>query len=236
VKFAATNELTGAQRESLAAHALALDEQARRLRFGAQLSDEAIRAYVDSIDFDRDAVFVIFDAELRIAGAAHLVCSDDGAELGISVLAGHRGRGIGQALLARARLHARNRTIDVLFMHCLAENETMRHLARKQGMAVVVERGEATARVALEPGNLSTVAREFIANQVGLFDYALKAHVLSARRLADALSGATTMVVPGNTALAAEPVGLSGDAPTASAPKVSAAVGPGRSNGEPEAP
>ena len=112
----------------------------------------------------------------------------------------------------------------------------MRHLARKQGMAVVVERGEATARVALEPGNLSTVAREFIANQVGLFDYALKAHVLSARRLADALSGATTMVVPGNTALAAEPVGLSGDAPTASAPKVSAAVGPGRSNGEPEAP
>ena len=134
------------------------------------MSDEAIRACVDSIDIDRDSVSVIFDAELRIAGAAHLVCSDDGAELGISVLAGHRGRGIGQALLARARLHARNRTIDVLFMHCLAENETMRHLARKQGMAVVVGGGEANPRVALEPGNIMTVPRGVIGNQGGVVE------------------------------------------------------------------
>jgi hypothetical protein len=66
----------------------------------------------------------------------------------------------------------------------------VRHLARKQGMAVAVARGEASARVDLVPGNVSTLAREFIAEHVGLFDVALKAHVLNARRLAEALTGA----------------------------------------------
>ena len=186
----ATTELSSAQRDRLAEHLLALDAEARRLRFGVSLTDEAIRAYVDAIDFERNVVFVAFDAELRIAGAAHLFRGEDGAELGISVLAEQRGRGIGQALLARAQLHARNCGIDVLFMHCLAENETMRHLARKQGMAVAVERGEASARVELAPGNVSTAAHEFIAEHVGLFDFALKAHVLSGRRLAEALVAA----------------------------------------------
>ncbi len=122
--------------------------------------------------------------------AAHLVRGEGDAELGISVAAEQRGRGIGQALLERVQLHARNWGIDVLFMHCLAENDTMRHLARKQGMAVAAERGEASARVELRPRDVSTIGREFVAEHIGLFDFALKTHVLAARRLAGALTGA----------------------------------------------
>ena len=39
----------------------------------------------------RDAVFGVLDDELRILGAAHVARSHDHAELGVSVLPGHRG-------------------------------------------------------------------------------------------------------------------------------------------------
>ena len=56
------------------------------------------------------------------SGVAHLALLDDHAELGLSVLPGHRGRGVGSALFERGAEHARNRSVPTLFMHCLREN------------------------------------------------------------------------------------------------------------------
>ena len=61
------------------------------------------------------------------------------------MLAAHRGQGIGSALLARAADHVRNRFVTRLFMHCLAENATMLHIARKLGMQICIDTGEADA-------------------------------------------------------------------------------------------
>lgn len=183
-----TRELSRAERAELERHLLALDSEDRRLRFGIALPDQAIRDYAARIDFSRDAVFGVFDDELRLVGAAHLARGDGFVELGVSVLPAHRGRGIGGALLARSHMHARNWGIRTLFMHCLAENGAMMHLARSQGMRIAAASGEADAYLELAPADPASIATELFAQRVGLFDFALKSQILAARRLADAFA------------------------------------------------
>lgn len=167
-------ELSRPERPVLERHFLALGAEDRRLRFGISLGDDALREYVARIDFERDAAFGVLDDELRLAGAAHLARSDGHAELGVSVLPGHRSRGIGAALFARAHTHARNWGVRALFMHCLAENGAMMHLARQQGMEVVAEAGEADAWLRLPPADAASYFGAVFAQRVALFDYALK--------------------------------------------------------------
>ena len=178
-----TRELRRLERPKLARHLRALEAEDRRLRFGLAVGDGAIDDYVARIDFGRDAVFGVFDGSLELAGAAHLARADAHAELGVSVLSAHRGRGIGAALLARAHGHARNWGIATLFMHCLTENGAMMHLAQKQGMRIVVESGEADAHLELPPPSPASIAQALFDERVGLFDYALKSQVEAVNRL-----------------------------------------------------
>ncbi len=178
-----TRAMSRVERDKLGTHLMALEAEDRRLRFGIAIGDTAIRDYVARIDFERDAVFGVFDDELQLIGAAHLARAEKHAELGLSVLPGHRDRGIGGALLGRAHTHARNWGIAVLFTHCLTENTAMMHLARKQGMKVVVASGEADARLDLPPANASSFTQALLAERVGLFDYALKSQFDAGRRL-----------------------------------------------------
>jgi len=178
-----TRELRRPEGAKYAAHLRRLGAEDRRLRFGLTITDSAIEDYVARIDFDRDALFGVFDDHLQLAAAAHLARGDDQAELGVSVLPGHRGRGVGAALLSRAHVHARNWGIGALFMHCLPENSAMLHLARKQGMRIVAEGGEADARLALPPADAASFAQAVLDERVGLFDYALKSQFDTVRRL-----------------------------------------------------
>jgi len=184
-----TKELSGLDRCALESHFFALDQTDRRLRFGAALPDNGIVEYVSHMNFDRDAVFGVFDDELRLAAAAHLARAEGYAELGVSVLPRFRGRGLGSALLGRAHMHARNWGVPSLFMHCLSENGAMLHLARKQGMHILVGGGEADARLALPPGDSGSFANQILAERVGLFDYTIKSQLLAMRRFASAWSG-----------------------------------------------
>ena len=167
-------ELSRVERPALERHFLALGGEDRRLRFGASLSDSAVRDYVARIDFERDSAFGVVDDALEVTGAAHVARDRAQAELGVSVLLPHRGRGIGGALLARAHLRARNWGVRALFMHCLAENGAMMHLARRQHMHIVAEAGEADAWLNLPPADASSHFGEVFAQRVALFDYALK--------------------------------------------------------------
>ena len=167
-------ELAPLQRPALERHFLALEAEDRRLRFGAPLNDFGVLAYVARIDFDADAAFGVFDDHLHLVGAAHLGRDRGHAELGISVLASHRGRGIGGALLSRSHMHARNWGVRALFMHCLTENGAMMHLARKQGMLVAAAAGEADAWLGLPPADASSLFGAVFEQRAALFDYALK--------------------------------------------------------------
>jgi RimJ/RimL family protein N-acetyltransferase len=172
-----------ASRPELARHFLSLEPEDVRLRFGVSISATAVVGYVDRIDFDADAVFGVHDDELALVGVAHVAFTEDMAELGVSVLPAHRGRGVGSALLARAADHVRNRFVTRLFMHCLAENAAMMHIARKLGMKICVDTGEADAFVKLAPADQASVAGEFVEQRLALFDYALKAQAMRIREL-----------------------------------------------------
>jgi len=168
------NELQRLERAALERHLLSLDAEDRRLRFGNPLSGTAVHAYVARIDFERDAVFGAYDDALHLVGAAHVARAGRCAELGVSVLAAHRRRGIGGALLERACLRARNWGVQALFMHCLKENAAMMRLARRQNMRIVTEAGEADAWLALAPADAGSYFGEVFAQRLALFDHALK--------------------------------------------------------------
>jgi len=190
-------ELSSFERPALEGHFLALAGEDRRLRFGAGLNDFGVRAYVKGIDFERDAVFGVLDDELRVIGAAHLARGNGHAELGVSVLPGHRNRGIGGALLGRAHTHARNWRVHALFMHCLTENGAMMHLARKQRMEIGADTGEADAWLKLAPADASSYMSAVFDERAALYDYVLKSQLAGARRVASALaSGWRGLPVP----------------------------------------
>lgn len=152
-------------RAALIEHFLDLGREDRRLRFGAALADEAIRAYVDRIDFERDGAFGVQDDDLRLLAVVHVANAGEGAELGLSVLPAHRGFGLGQALLERAVTHLRNRNARMVYVHCLAENAAMMHIARKSGMRIVFEGGESDARLELTPPNAATLFTEWLSDR-----------------------------------------------------------------------
>lgn len=183
-------ELDRSHGEAMRRHFAALDADGRRRRFGMAPAPEAIDAYVDAIDFDADAVFGVLADDLSLIGLAHLPCRGQSAELGLSVLAQHRGGGIGSALFRRAVLHARNRQIGELFMHCLAENTVIVDLARRAGMKVVIDHTEADAYLELAPGTPTTLGLELADRQLALLDATLKTQVAHARRLAELYSRA----------------------------------------------
>ena len=67
----------------------------------------------------------------------------------------------------------------------------MMHLARKQGMEIVAETGEADASLKLPRADASSHFGEVFAQRVALFDYALKSQRAAARRVAGTLTSGT---------------------------------------------
>ena len=57
----AVQHLNARARPAVRQHFLALPPEDRRLRFGSSLSVDAVAAYVDGIDFDRDELFGVHD-------------------------------------------------------------------------------------------------------------------------------------------------------------------------------
>lgn len=180
VPAVAVQRLNPRHREDIKRHLLQLPAEDRRLRFGRAIRDDAIRDYVDGIDFERDRVFGIEGDALELVGFAHLALdpADGVAELGLSVDPRCRGKGHGYALLQRALLHAANIGCRVLFMHCLAENAIMLHLARKAGLLLLLEGGEADGRLKLDRRKHGSALHEAVADQLALVDHLLKQQFL----------------------------------------------------------
>lgn len=165
-------KLAACQRPAVLRHLLLLSAADRRLRFAAPVQDAAVERYVEGIDFACDQLFGILGFDLQLAGMAHLALDREQrfAEIGLSVDSGERGRGCGFALLRRAKLHAVNLGFRTLFMCCLAENQTMAHLAHKAGLKVVTERGAVDAHLRLAPPSYGAVAQEAVEDQIALVD------------------------------------------------------------------
>ena len=163
-------------------HLVAMPERDRYLRFGYQASDAQIGHYVAKLDFVRDELFGIFDAELRLVAVAHLAYlvtpgREHMAEFGVSVGPGLRGRGYGQQLFERCVVHARNHGVSRLIIHALSENAAMLKIARKAGAAVVRDGGESEACLELPPADFGSQIGEMLAEGLARTDYHIKSAV-----------------------------------------------------------
>jgi RimJ/RimL family protein N-acetyltransferase len=182
-------ELDDTHRAAALSHFLALEADDRHLRFVSPTSDAIIERYVANLNFSRDALFGVFNDALDLVGIAHLAyvpSANDGtrsAEFGVSVLHDDRHRGLGAALLARAAVHARNTHIDTLFVHCLAKNKAMMHLAQKLGMRVEFAYGDADAYLILPPANAQSILHEASQEHMADLDYALKANLKQSKQI-----------------------------------------------------
>ena len=170
-------QLSGRDRGRLLKHFIALPQEDIYLRFGSALSAAAIANYVMYLDCERDAIFGVYGENLDLIGVAHLAPSGEAAELGISVLRGQRGQGVGCALFQRAIERARNLELKSMFVHFLAENVVMRHLARKLGLISLTHGSDATASIALAQSDVGAAWNKWLDDCIALYDYSLKAQV-----------------------------------------------------------
>lgn len=169
-------------RERISAHLVALDDHARYLRFGYAATDAQIGRYVDTLDFQSDEVFGIFNRRVELIAMAHLAhrASDPSrakaamSEFGVSVLPKARRRGFGTRLFEHAMLHARNRGVATMFIHALSENTAMLKIARQAGATVERDGSESEAWLQLPPDSLASHLDELFGDRAAEIDYRLK--------------------------------------------------------------
>ncbi|MBV8657094.1 MAG: GNAT family N-acetyltransferase [Burkholderiales bacterium] len=150
---------------AMQAHLKRLDEIDRVQRFAQPASDQVIDRYLEHLNFLRDVFYGAHaetdDAQRPLVGLCHLALSANGrlAEIGVSVDADCRRRGIAKRLLERATLHAINLGVDEVVMYFLPYNTGLIELARQHGMSVTVGNGDGIARLAaLSPSPVSVAA------------------------------------------------------------------------------
>ena len=190
------------QRDRIASHLLELNDSDRYLRFGYPATDAQISKYVDSVDFERDEVFGIFNRHLDLIAMAHLahpvtqapVSRPPMSEFGVSVLPKARGRGFGRRLFEHAVLHARNRGVQTLFIHALSENTAMLKIARNAGATVERDGSESEAWLKLPPDTLASHVGEIVEKQAAELDYQLKVRARQVSDFLEAVSEAKTKI------------------------------------------
>jgi ribosomal protein S18 acetylase RimI-like enzyme len=193
--------LAARHRDRIAEHLLSLPPNDLYLRFGYIASPTQVRKYVDTLDFERDEVFGIFNRQLSLIAMAHLAYppADTGkgstrmAEFGVSVLPSRRGRGYGSRLFDHAILHARNRDVDALFIHALSENDAMLKIARRAGAVVKRQANESEAWLELPDDNLVSHLEEVLVDQAAALNYQFKAQT---KGLQDLLGSAWGLIPP----------------------------------------
>ncbi len=166
-------------RGRIAKHLLSLDDNDRYLRFGYMARDEQIQKYVDTLDFERDDIFAIYNRKLEILAVAHLAFAaahgyEKCAEFGVSVVPAARGRGYGARLFERAAMHASNEGVRMMFIHALSENAPMLAIARKAGARVQRDGSESEAYLTLPDASIDSRVTEMLEEQLAQTDYSLK--------------------------------------------------------------
>lgn len=175
-------------RERIARHLMALEPRDRYLRFGFMANDDQVQRYADSLNFERDEIFGIYNRRLELIAMAHLAFSANKkleacAEFGVSVAKSARGRGYGARLFDRAAMHARNDGVSMMMIHALSENAVMLKIARNAGAKVERDGADSEAHLRLMPATMDTRLAELVQEHVAQADYRIKVQVKHLREL-----------------------------------------------------
>ena len=153
----------------------------RRLRFGGSLSDDAIETYLKSsfVDFGINNMWFIVDVESpetfgrKVVATCHVNydCKTNTAELGLTVSPDYRNQKIGQELYNRGVTWARMKGAETIFMHCLSENKTMQHIARKAGRTVItLDPTEKQSSIKVDKNQVVAGFEDSVYEQMAVYD------------------------------------------------------------------
>jgi RimJ/RimL family protein N-acetyltransferase len=160
--------------DKLKEHLCALQGEDRRLRFGVCLTDESICNYVDESFKDDKSQWFGCDSKGKIVSACHVAIYNNEGELGCSVDKEYRGHGLAQEMFDRAVIYLRRNEITEVYMHCLTENQVMKHIAKKNDMVVISCDGETDAKVKVEPPTPVTIYKDAYLDRVALYDMLIR--------------------------------------------------------------
>ena len=142
--------LTPSDQPAIVDHLLGLRGEDRVLRFNATLPDDKVAAYVGRWSYANDIVEGAWDGD-RLVGLIHLPVFRAGpdllAELGVSVDAGWRKRGIATRLARRVVEASRERGVGRIYVNFLTRNRPMHCLSRRFTDDIVQDGDETVAKI-----------------------------------------------------------------------------------------
>ena len=159
-------------------HLLRLDRDSRHRRFSGAVSDEFIARHAATANDIGVVVHGFFihgtlhgAAELRRLGSLFV----REAEAAFSVEQPWQSQGVGTVLLERTLLSARNRGINALQLHCVADNQRMQQLARKFDADLSFDFGSVVGEVDAARSTPLSLMREALADIDGVTNVILAA-------------------------------------------------------------
>lgn len=137
--------------DQYAEHLKSLSVEDRHTRFGFAASNASIDQMILNVLYHRsDHHIFTYYVDNCIVGFGHLAREEDAWELAVSVDREYQGRGIADSLMSHMIAWGKTHGVEVLYMHCITENQKIQHLARKHGLKAWERAGhELTAKVRL---------------------------------------------------------------------------------------
>ncbi len=146
-------------------HLLRLEGDARRRRFGHDVSDHFIHTYaLHGADLGNLTFGYFCDGEIRAIAELRQSGRAFGhtAEVAFSVERPYSGKGIGTQLMGRIIRAARNRGLQHLLLVCLRDNVKMQAIARHYGADLKIEDGSIVAAIIPKHADYESYASEFL--------------------------------------------------------------------------
>jgi GNAT superfamily N-acetyltransferase len=161
-------------------HLLRLDDESRRMRFTHGVCDDVVDNYASRINQRMKGMGAIVygyfcDNEIRAAAELHKVGAtwSRHAEAAFSVEEPYQNKGIGTELMGRIIRAARNRSVEHLYISCLAENAKMQTIARKHAADLRFEPGEVIADIVPPEADYLSMFMEAMEDRVAFVTSAL---------------------------------------------------------------
>lgn len=166
----------------------------RRLRFGYEAPNDAVVKYIDESLEDYGFVNMWFVVEVdcfdrltgkKIIATCHVSLNKktNTAEMGCTVSPEYRNKKIGQELFNRGITWARMAGAENVFMHCLSENRTIQHIAKKGGMTVVtIDPSEKESTIQIKQNQFEAGFKDYIMDQIAIYDSAIRQQQFFAKK------------------------------------------------------
>ena len=158
--------------DAYAQHLKNLSIEDRYTRFCYNIRDEQIDQLILRILYNQQDHH-LFTATIddKIVGFGHLAREGNDWEFAVSVDSVHQGCGIANKLLGFIIPWAQIHGVHNVFMHCIAQNEKIQHLARKHGLRTIDrDGGEITSKVELPTPTAVDYTTEFLKEQRDLYN------------------------------------------------------------------